>query len=435
MIGSLARGARRDHEYRFDGATRVPVRLGRDHLDVGPEIGDADTLILPLTLRASLLGGWLPPEITALDGSRRILAQAFDQGANGRRYLDLSPALPVLRRGGTLRLAGAHVAWEPEDTFALAFRGGDAASPVLVIAPHPDDAEIAAFGLYRTTTSHVVTLTLGDGGSYRRYGHLVADPRRHAALKARLRFWDSVAVPALGGVPAERALNLCYPDTHLQAMRRDPDREVPGESGDDMNVLRSANPAPIAADLGPARPTWGHLVRDLAALLTRLRPRTIVAPHPLLDRDDDHGMAALAVFEAVAASGAEGFALWLYTNHATFAEHFPFGAPAGLMGIPPWFDGAAPFHGVVSRGLDEETRLLKLFALDAMHDLRRGPPGPEAGFGGDLRLAAAALKNGLARRSGLSLDYFRRAARPNELFFTYRPEDVPRIREAFLRRG
>ena len=71
----------------------------------------------------------------------------------------------------------------------------------------------------------------------------------------------------------------------------------------------------------------------------------------------------------------------------------------------------------------------------AAPDLRRGPPGPEAGFGGDLRVAAAALKNGLARRSGLSLDYFRRAARPNELFFTYRPEDVPRIREAFLRRG
>ena len=33
---------------------------------------------------------------------------------------------------------------------------------MLVIAPHPDDAEIAAYGLYTDTAATVATLTAGD---------------------------------------------------------------------------------------------------------------------------------------------------------------------------------------------------------------------------------------------------------------------------------
>ena len=33
---------------------------------------------------------------------------------------------------------------------------------VLVVAPHPDDAEIAAFGFYADTRAMVVTVTAGD---------------------------------------------------------------------------------------------------------------------------------------------------------------------------------------------------------------------------------------------------------------------------------
>jgi len=425
--------ARKDYDYSFDGAVRVPVRVGLDSLAADGGLDDVDTLLLPLTLNASAIGRYLVPEIVVLDDGEPVLSQAFEPKTRGRRYLDLSPALPLLRRKGSVNLAGTHVSWSPGTVEALAFRNTlKAEGPVLVVAPHPDDAEIAAFGVYSSAASHVVTLTCGDGGHWKRYGHLARDPRRHAALKGRLRFWDSLAIPALGGVTAERTLNLCYPDTHLAEMHANPDREVPSESSEDMNVLRSKNESPLARTVGPGCPTWNHLVSDLAVILSHVRPRRIVAPHPFLDSDRDHAMAGLALFEAIARSGQDGFSLWLYTNHAVGAEHFPFGAPSSLMGVPPWFDGTTPFQGVASFALDEDARLMKLFALEAMHDLRHAPAGPEPGLRGDLLAAAAILKNGIVRRRGFSLDYFRRAARPNEIFFTYRPEDVTRLREAFL---
>ncbi len=81
----------------------------------------------------------------------------------------------------------------------------------MVIAPHADDAELAAFGLYsQAREAWIVTLTAGEIETehYRRMGL-----RRNScggALKGRLRAWDSQAVPTWGGVPAERCVQLGY---------------------------------------------------------------------------------------------------------------------------------------------------------------------------------------------------------------------------------
>ena len=83
----------------------------------------------------------------------------------------------------------------------------DLSGSVLVLAPHPDDAEIAAFGLYANRKSTVVTVTAGNAGAPT-YEAVFDDPSEHYLFKGRIRLIDSITVPLQGGIPPERALFL-----------------------------------------------------------------------------------------------------------------------------------------------------------------------------------------------------------------------------------
>jgi hypothetical protein len=72
---------------------------------------------------------------------------------------------------------------------------------------------------------------------------------------------------------------------------------------------------------------------------------------------------------------------------------------------------------------------LKLFALEAMHDLRVSPSRLYQLVVGDDRTAAAET-TGPAAVGGVN--YLRRAPRANQLFYAYDRETVRPIVEAFL---
>ena len=155
-----------------------------------------------------------------------------------------------------------------------------------------------------------------------------------------------------------------------------------------------------------------------------------------LDVDADHRLSTMALFEALdrlVEDSDEGFnieagVLLLYTNHHFAAEYFPFGPPDGTVALGPWFDQELPVRGVYSHALDSELQLDKLFALDAMHDLRASPrtQGSSPAWNFLERLAGFARE--LWRDPTDSYSYFRRAPRPNELFFTYSFRDRERVR-------
>lgn len=71
----------------------------------------------------------------------------------------------------------------------------------MILAPHADDAELAAFGLYsaHSANTSIVTLTQGEieADHYHRLGLTKEEAAR---LKGRLRAWDSLAIPLWGGV-------------------------------------------------------------------------------------------------------------------------------------------------------------------------------------------------------------------------------------------
>jgi LmbE family N-acetylglucosaminyl deacetylase len=288
-----------------------------------------------------------------------------------------------------------------------------------VIAPHPDDAEIAAFGLYAFRNTFVVTITAGNyvNGSYK---HIYSDLGKQDFLKGQLRTWDSVAVPMWGGVPPTRSVNLGYFTESLETMHANP-RSIIGNKltgVDDINVFRRWNVTDLL-DSRTAVSTWKNLVEDLAFLIQEIRPEIIVSPHPALDANSDHKFTTLALLEAVKKIGNTKSLLYLYTNHHVHAEYFPFGPADALVTLPPWFDGSLPFGGVYSQPLDEKRQIEKLFALDAMHDLRSAPRRffgqPTMRFFERLGVMASELWH----EPFGTYSYYRRAVRPNELFFVY----------------
>ena len=173
-----------------------------------------------------------------------------------------------------------------------------------------------------------------------------------------------------------------------------------------------------------ATSTWDSLVADLATLLDQIQPAVIATPHPSLDVAADHKFTTVALFEALERVGGSDRTLLLYNNHHVFGEYFPFGPADGLVTLPPWFDPELPCRGVYSHRLDEGSRTAKLFALDAMHDLRPAPRVSSVKASRAARVGAVrrALRE-LWRYPADYYSYFRRATRPNELFFVYSTAD------------
>ncbi|MDX1382710.1 MAG: PIG-L family deacetylase [Thermoanaerobaculia bacterium] len=409
-----------DYEYGLD-ATRgrhYTVELTASGFRWPGIDGDADTAFLELPVAKARRRD---PAIVAAAGPART-RQTFEGRARGRRYLDLSSLLGAAAAGSEVALAGEGMSWEPGPSQLHVYRSPSLAGRrVLVVAPHPDDAEIAAFGVYSTSEADVVTVTAGDAGG-RNFASIYPDDGSHYRVKGWIRTWDSISVPFYGGVPPGSARNLGFYDATLDRMwwERPAALEPPLAELEDPAFYRRLNTDPVLRDR-PFRATWDGLVSDLLAELERVRPRTVVTPHPLLDRHLDHQFTTVALLEALEMWQGE-YELYLYTNHAVGNEAWPFGPRGDVAGLPPWDGGELFFSRLYSHPLAAETRHRKLIALEAMHDLRPF----------DLRDGRLAEPGRRERERAARLDYFRRAPRPNEIFLVASEADGSRLLRAFL---
>ncbi|MHB8723396.1 MAG: PIG-L family deacetylase, partial [Steroidobacteraceae bacterium] len=157
------------------------------------------------------------PYVEVSVGEFRI-QQYLDTNAVGVRWLNLGGLREQLT-GGTEVIIRTHAVTLEAETAVLRLFDNhlDLQRSILVIAPHPDDAEIAAFGLYADRQASVVTVTAGNAGDMN-YRASVSDPAEHYSLKGYLRAVDSVTIPWQGNIPPERTANLGYFDGQLEAM-------------------------------------------------------------------------------------------------------------------------------------------------------------------------------------------------------------------------
>lgn len=423
--------------YQFDPRDstlwRASLADGAFTLPAGQALGPS--ALLKVTVRGSHDHRWSRPWIEFKRPDGRTLRHHLDRGAAGDRFLDVSGLLrdlPPPTEPLRIQVECHQTALEAPLELRVFPQPPAGNRRVLVLGSHPDDAEIAAFGLYRSTKSAVVTITAGDAGRPY-YGHIYADPKQGGDLKTRLRLWDSLTVPLWGNVEPDCIANLGYFDGSLQPMRENP--ALIGTSRSTGRSVITGQRRGFGTRLlrEGAESNWRSLVLDLAHVLEVFAPDIVVTPHPFLDAHSDHRFTSLALFEALAHHGGGHGDLWLYSNHPPYCGRWPFGPPTYPSSLAPWPRVPATIRGFHSHPLTIDEQIDKLFALESMHDLRRPPPSitreKEWGLMSSLWEARDAL---MRSRSGQgTFSYMRRSVRSDEMFFVHPMSDAPGLAESF----
>jgi LmbE family N-acetylglucosaminyl deacetylase len=180
----------------------------------------------------------------------------------------------------------------------------DAATSLLVVAPHPDDETLCCAGVIQRVVraggrASIVWITSGDASLLDLLvlgKNLTASPARLRELGVR-RMGEARVAAALLGVPLERQLFLGYPDRGLERLL-----------GDRRDAVYTSHYTATAAVPYPDAVFPGHpysgasLERDFAAVLERLRPTLVLAPS-VRDSHPDHRAAGLLALRALAGRG------------------------------------------------------------------------------------------------------------------------------------
>ena len=411
-----------------DGRSRV-LTLTVGEVDgvpgvVWPELVDArwDTALLGVQVRTDAAVPLPYVEIAAGNTTDR---QYFSPGDAGERWLNVT-FLRGAMVGTRIALRGEGVTFTAPGASLRLFDGGfDLSKSILVLAPHPDDAEIAAFGLYANRNASVVTVTAGNAGAAT-YEAVFDDPGDHYLFKGRIRVIDSITVPWQGRIPPERAFNMGYFDARLGEMYDKRDATIPEmyRSNADINVYRRENVGSLLP-LRSRESKWSHLVEDILTVLKKVKPVVVAAPHPQLDTHRDHQFTSVALSEALA-KWNRPVTLLLYTNHAD-RNRYPYGPAGTLMSLPPPPEGNVVFDRVYSHPVPAALQRVKLFALESMHDLRFSPTR-------QFQLAREEARAMSPEKQGPEPDitYLRRGPRSNELFYVYDRDGFASMIKAFL---
>ena len=421
-----------DYRFELTGGTaqRLPARITANGFDFPAWDSPWSSAFLEVDVDSRVTATWFEPSVEVVVDGTPACRQFFERSASGKRHINLCVQSGDVHAGARIDFRSRHIAIREQEARLLLFPApGLDSARILVLAPHADDAEIAAFGLYAGRESWVVTITTGSYPG-RKYAELAPDTADRERLQARLRIHDSLVVPQWAGIDPDHVLNLGYYTGALATMFAQPSRVIanPVSGAEDMERWRSLNRSSFL----PARrasSTWASLVRDLTELLASVRPTLIVAPHPALDANPDHVFTTAALFDALASSEHQTAQLFLYTNHHVLSEYYPFGPSDAAVTLPPWLDSSVGFRSLYSHPLDDLTQRDKLFALDQMHDLRPAPRRVTAGPVATFLNRIASMAAELWRDPVLEYSYYRRAVRPNELFFVYESSDVKTLRQ------
>jgi len=405
-----------NYAYNFIPEVSLPIRLVRNHF-IWPEINLAgDTFLLKLDVEDKRLKKINRPylEIKSKD---YVNKQYIERHNKGIRYFNVSEIAHKTQPGQIIELSSNKLKWN-DDVELLVFKNNISESDkVLIIAPHPDDAEIAAYGFYSTHDAYIVTITAGEGGNIDYCQSYSENSMEQRLMRAKLRILDSITVPLAAGIKPDKAINLGYFDGLLRDMYNNPDSaftsKLTGVS--DINIFRRFNLSNLIQPC-TGEATWRNLIADLSALLKHIKPNIIVMPHPLLERHLDHCFCSLAVLEALIKSKLKKGQIFFYVMHPIGSPGYPYGPKRTAVTVPPNFKDFAIQYGVYSCQLSRKLQIEKSFAMDNMRDLREAPD--------HMCSIKRAIKQGIHeklrryRHINAWHNYFRKAIRSNELFLT-----------------
>ncbi|MGA3120889.1 MAG: PIG-L family deacetylase [Polyangiaceae bacterium] len=399
-------------------------------------VARGQTAFLALQVSTTPLGGYVDPFIEVGRGRRRY-RQYFERGATGQRHLNLSPLFQNAIGAGfdRIHLRGGAIRWKREASLIVFDPPPVGNATILVLAPHPDDAEIATFGLYAGRPSWVATITAGERGMAD-LSAVAPGPSDAARWKALVRVWDSLTIPQLGDVPPDRCLNLVYPDGQLQALflRAPPRAMLACEKSLSRAALRRHNQQSEFQSGDPAC-TWEGLVEELRRLLEVAKPDIVVCPHPIVDAHHDHVFTTVALEQAIRQTPLKRPLFFLYVVHRRDVPLHPLGPNTSWVSFPPWTDVEWLADSIYSHPLAPKLQAAKYFAVEGMHDLRTFSADEPRGLAQVLRVVIREL---LAWGAGTGLpatSYLRRAPRPNEIYGVVSADSLSELVQRALERS
>ena len=399
-----------DYQYRFPETIEPRDLLivdGQLKLDHNTESDlEQSTLIAKVQINSSWLGRWFDPSVYIGNDQ-----QTFERAAQGIRYLNLTGQAEALLAEG-LSVRGRFCTLASTVQLYVFNQSCPVAENIMILAPHADDAELAAFGLYsRADNVSIVTLTQGEIEA-EHYQRLGLSAQHAAQLKGRLRSWDSMAIPLWGGVPQANCVQLGYYCMQLPSMAQQPDVPFASkQSGEaDIRRARQHNPLQLPADAS-GLPTWSNLVADLAACLLHFKPAVVVMPHPEIDPHADHIATTQAFFQALEQSDWRPQRLFLYANHLHDNDRWPMGNANTGVALPPAMV-ELPADEIFSYVLNDAQQMDKAMALLMQHDLQPAPL-----FKKRVRRMIQQVLTGRRWPKTGENEFLRKAVRKHELFW------------------
>lgn len=404
-----------DYQFEFNPeyAEVVQLQLNENHLDLPTFPKGFNTVLVEFDIRSTLKGFASEPEVKMIAGTDTLI-QNFECRAKGIRYLNISGLTQKETKEISFEFSGCKP--NSKTIKLITYQNiNPATSKILILAPHPDDAEIAAYGLYASNPKNtfIATITSGDAGSMR-YDELYSDSTEHYIKKGEVRVWNSITVPQLGGIHPEHAINLGYFDASLKMMHNDTTAHGLSRylKTDDIKLFRSTNCTHLPDSI-QAESTWRSLVNDLKYLLLKEKPGIVVSIYPTIDTHNDHKFTTVALVQAMQELKYDSCQLWLYTNHLPLTKMYPDGKMGSAISLPPHFENnPIYFDRLCSFPLSEKLQSDKALALDAMNDLR-----PDTQHRNTKASWLQTKQNFYDKLYLKESDYFRRSVRSNELFF------------------
>ncbi len=400
---------KQDYQYNLQAEYSENILLENNQIIWKKEYANK-TLLVEVELCSTFSGYIFDPYIELKTPSDSQL-QYFERGLKGGRYINIShinegsehESIEVIFHG-----------CRPVNSKAIlhGFNKPDLSEKnILVIAPHADDAEIAAFGVYSQNNSFIATITAGElEAEY--YESITASKEQASQLKGKLRAWDSISIPLWGGIKADRVIQLGYFCLTLKTMQQKPDQDVQSITAglDRPSYFRLYNQWELATDeTGTA--SWNNLLADLQEIIKQIQPDVIITAHPEMDPHQDHYYASLAIQEACRKCQLSPD-FFLYANHYNHTDIFPFGRTGSLHSLAPEFKPGYLSVSPVSCALDKQMQNNKLMALTMMHDLQIPVP-----FKKQLRKKLQYWFLGRHKYQMGYDEYFRKAVMRNELFY------------------
>ncbi|MFA6195731.1 MAG: PIG-L family deacetylase [Sulfurimonas sp.] len=402
-----------DYIYQLDKNLLLQTKMQSNTLQLPENYKNYDSLFLKISLSFNPFSCFFKPYIKIEN-----FKHYFEYGAKGVRYINISHVkhdlLKINLKNLTL-LNGEVSIYAYQNNINLADK-------ILILAPHADDAEIAAFGLYKKAEDvTIVITTAGEYGSCNYceiYNH---NKTKQSLKKAELRIFDALCVPLLGNVTMQNCFTLGYFDLSLKWMYEHKTETASSliQGINDMNIFRKVSHAKVKLS-HDTQPTYYSFVDDIKNIVIQTKPDIILTPHPTIDSHSDHKHTTLALIHALKETNHK-CKLLLYTNHLKLSRTYPIGEIHSSITLPPNKQDFY-FDSIYSSELNHDLQIDKFFALESMHDLR------DSLVFISIKQSFNHLTRMIKRKfTGKDKSYYKRAIRANELFFVVDSENMDKL--------